>query len=409
MLPRLELRTRLVLVMHTSEHGRPSASGPLAMECLPNSELHIHGLRDDRVDLAPLFDAGRRVLLLFPADDARPLDAVMADGDPRPVTLIVPDGSWGQARRAARRLPGVERAERVTLPEGPPTEWGIRVERKEGGLSTFEAIVRALTLVEGVDVEGALMPAFRTMVKETWEMRGKPPTLPAPASPSAEALPPRPPLEVLYVDDDIVVINKPAGSLVHRGWGDDALPVLQQLRDQLGQRLHAAHRLDRATSGVLLFARSSTMAARLHEQFAGRTVEKRYLALCRGHDAALTCVDHPLASEAGAERKPALTEFRLLGEHGRYGLFEARPLTGRTHQIRRHLKHASHPIIGDVRYGKGEHNRHFREVYGFGRLALHCREMAFAHPRTGAPLRVQAPLDAAFAGLLTQLGIDAGG
>lgn len=406
MVPRLELRTRLVLVMHTSEHGRPSASGPLAMECLPNSELHVHGRRDERVDLSPLFEANRRVLMLFPADDARPLDVVMADGDPRPVTLIVPDGSWAQARRAARRLPGTAEAEKVTLPAGPPTEWGIREERKEGGLSTFEAIVRALTLIEGTDVTAALMPVFRTMVKETWGMRGKEPTLPVAGARPPE--PPRPALDVLYIDDDVVVINKPAGALVHRGWGDDALPVLQQLRDQLGQRLHAVHRLDRATSGVLVFARSSEMAARMHDQFAARTVSKRYLALCRGNDAALTRVDHPLAAEAGAERKPAVTEFRLLGHDGRYGLFEARPITGRTHQVRRHLKHASHPIIGDVNYGKGEHNRHFREHYGFARLGLHCREMGFAHPRTGEPVVVKAPLDETFVNVLARLGIGPG-
>lgn len=406
MIPTLDLRTRLVLVMHTSEVGRPSASGPLAMECLPNSELHVHGLRDRRVDLTPLFEADRRVLLLFPADDARPLDVVMADGDPRPVTLVVPDGSWAQARRAARRLPGVEPAEKVTLPAGAPTEWGIREERKEGGLSTFEAIVRALTHIEGQDIEGALMPVFRTLVKETWGMRGKEPTLPAPGAPPPS--PPPPPLEVLYIDDDVVVINKPAGALVHRGWGNDALPVLQQLRDQLGQRLHAAHRLDRATSGVLLFARSSEMAARLHDQFAARTITKRYLALCRGNDAALTCVDHPMANEPGTERRPAVTHFRLLGHDGRYGLFEARPITGRLHQVRRHLKHASHPLIGDVQYGKGEHNRLFRERYGFARLGLHCLEMGFTHPRTGEPLVVKAPLDAAFTSVLAQLGIDPG-
>lgn len=403
-MPRLELATRLVLVMHASERGRPSATGPLAMECLAHAECRVHGLRDARVDLNPLFDEGRRVLLLFPGEGARRLDEVVAEGDPRPVTLVVPDGSWGQAQRAARRVPGIGRAELVVLPPGPPTEWGLRLETKEGGLATFEAIARALGILEGAAVEQALMPVFRRRVRETWEMRGAAPILPAAVTPAAAA-PSTAPLEVLHEDDDLVFIHKPAGTLVHRGWGDDALPLLQRLRDQLGLRLHPAHRLDRATSGVLCFAKSPSVAAALQEQFAGREVAKRYLALCRGHDAALTRVDHPLAAERGDEKKPAVTELRLVGHHGRYGLFEARPLTGRVHQIRRHLKHASHPIIGDVRYGKGEHNRIFRDHYGFSRLALHCLELELTHPRTGQRLTVTAPLDAEFAGLLARLGI----
>jgi tRNA pseudouridine65 synthase len=401
-LPRLELRTRLVLVMHASERERPTATGPLAVECLPNSALHVHGLRDQPVDLAPEFATGRRVLVLFPADDARPLDAVAADADPRPVTLVVPDGSWSQARRAARRVPGLADAERVTLPAGAPTEWGIRAETKEGGLSTFEAIARSLAILEGPEVEAAMMPAFRRMVQETWQMPGRVEGPgPVAVAPAAAA----PPLDVLWIDDDLVVVNKPAGVVVHRGWAQDELPVLQRLRDQLGQRLHAAHRLDRGTSGALIFARSSAIAARLQDQFAAQEVEKRYLALCRGRDAGLTRVDHTLAAEPGAERKAAVTELRLLGASGRYGLFEARPLTGRLHQVRRHLKYASHPIIGDVRYGKGEHNRHFREAFGFGRLALHCRGVAFSHPRTGARIEVEAPLDAGFSAVLSALGI----
>ena len=396
--------------MHSSELTKPSATGPLALQSLVNGELFVHGKRGVQVDLNPLFDVGRRVLLLYPSDDALPLAEVVAQGDPRPVTLVVPDGNWGQARRAARRVPGTGRAEKVVLPAGLPTEWGIRLETKEGGLATFEAIARALGILEGQAVEAKLMALFRRVVHETWQMRGAPPILPArdaegAAHPGSSTAAVRTPLEILFEDDSLVAINKPAGTLVHRGWGNDDLPLLQQLRDQLGQRLHPAHRLDRATSGVLLFAKSSSAARDLQAQFAGRTVVKKYLALCRGHDAALQRVDHPLAPEKGQERKPAVTEFRLVGSHGRYGLYEATPLTGRVHQIRRHLKHAAHPIIGDVRYGKGEHNRIFRDHYGFHRLALHCYRLELRHPVTGELLILAAPPSEEFAALLGRLGI----
>lgn len=411
-MPRLDLRTRVVLVMHQNEVVKPSATGPLALCCLPNSERLIHGVLGHPLDLNPLFETGARVLVLYPGEGARVLDEVVAEGDPRPIALIVPDGNWRQAQRAARRVPGVERAEPVVLAPGAPTEWGIRLETKDGGLATFEAIARALGVIEGPEVEAAMMHVFRLMVKESWEMRGATPILPEPADGATvaggdvAAQADGEPLSILYEDDALVVINKPAGTLVHRGWGDDDEPLLQRLRDQLGQRLHPIHRLDRATSGALLFGKSSAVARHLSDQFAARTVIKRYIALCRGHDPALQVVDHPLAPEKGEERRPAVTHFRLLGHHGRYGLYEATPLTGRVHQIRRHLKHASHPIIGDVRYGKGEHNRIFRDHYAFGRLALHCFRLELVHPKTGAPLVIDAPLSVEFAALLRRLEID---
>lgn len=394
----------MVLVMHSRERTKSSATGPLALLALPNSECLIHGERDTRVDLTPFFVPDRRVLLLYPGEDARCLTDVVADGDPRLITIIVPDGNWRQAARAARRLPGVERVERVGLPTGLASEWGLRQETKEGGLSTFEAIARALGILEGAEVENQMMAVFRTMVRETWETRGalhggsgggREPSLPEP----------RVALTILYEDAHLVAVNKPAGALVHRGWGDDAVPILQQLRDQVGQHVYPVHRLDRATSGVLLFAKSSEVARDVHALFAGRAVTKQYLALCRGHDPLLVRVDHPLAKEKGGEAKSAVTEFRLIGRSGRYGLFDVTPVTGRMHQIRRHMKHASHPIIGDVRYGKGEHNRIFREEYGFHRLGLHCRALGLTHPRTGQVLLISASLSADFAEVLDRLSI----
>lgn len=216
-----------------------------------------------------------------------------------------------------------------------------------------------------------------------------------------------PRLEILYRDDELVAVDKPSGVPVHRGWARDGAPVLQLLRDQLGRHVYPVHRLDRGTSGVLLFALSSEAARGVQIQFEAREVGKRYLALCRGNDPTLGRVDHPLAREDGREAQPAVTDLKLLGRAERYGLYEARPLTGRRHQIRRHLKHVSHPIIGDTTYGKGEHNRIFRERFGFHRLALHCSEMSLRHARSGAPLVVQAPLSPDLAQLLSALGFSA--
>lgn len=389
--------------MHCREVPKTTATGPLALACLPNSRLFVHGARDARVDLNPLFEEGRRVLLLYPSEDARPLDVLERDDDARPVTLIVPDGNWRQAARAAKRIPGVERAERVTLPSGAPTEWGLRLETKEGGLATFEAIARAFGYLEGASVERELMRVFRHVVQETWDARGKP------LSEEARAVERRasgtPIFDVLYEDADLVAIGKPSGAIVHRGWASDGVPLLQAVRDRVGVYVHPVHRLDRATSGVLLFAKNAEIARRLGERFSSREVEKTYLALTRGSDPNLVRVDHPLEVGEARERKPALTDFRLLGVSGRYGLYEARPLTGRLHQIRRHLKHASHPIIGDVRYGKGEHNRLFRETYDFHRLALHALRLRFRHPRTNEELILEAPLPDDFSTLLERLAL----
>jgi tRNA pseudouridine65 synthase len=212
-------------------------------------------------------------------------------------------------------------------------------------------------------------------------------------------------IEILYRDQDLVAVDKPSGVAVHRGWARDGVPALQVVRDQVGSHVFPVHRLDRATSGVLLFATSGELARAVQDQLRAQQVQKVYLALCRGNDPALVRVDHPLAKEDGHEPRPAVTDFKLLGRFERYGLYEARPLTGRLHQIRRHLKHASHPIIGDTRYGKGEHNRLFRERYGFHRLALHASDLHLRHPRTGEPLRLHAPLPADFARLLRELGL----
>jgi tRNA pseudouridine65 synthase len=395
----LELATRLVLVMHRREVSKTTATGRLALNVLPNSELHIHGRPDVRVDLTPLHQQDRRVLLLYPGEGARPLTQELLDDDPRPVTLIVPDGSWGQAKRAAKRIPGMAQAELVVLPAGSPTAYRLREEPKLGGLATFEAIARALGVLESPAIQEQLEELFATMVERTLSTRA----LPGAVTLTAAEIQAHPPLEIIYRDNDLVAVNKPAGMPVHRGWARDGIPALQVLREQIGCTVHPVHRLDRPTSGVLLFATSSEMHRLVQKQFNEHSVDKRYLALCRGHDETLMQVDHPLAKREDLEPRPAVTDFRLLGQFERYGLFEARPRTGRLHQIRRHLKHASHPIIGDVRYGKGEHNRLFRTRFGFHRLALHAASLTLTHPKTQEPLTLQAPLPADFSQLLQTL------
>lgn len=196
----------------------------------------------------------------------------------------------------------------------------------------------------------------------------------------------------LYRDEELVVIDKPSGMLVHRGWGRDAVVAMTQVRDQLGRWVYPVHRLDRGTSGALIFALSPEVASTLQRQFADGLVEKRYLALVRGIPPERGEIDHPIANSRDGEKVPARTSYERLATFERYALVEARPRTGRLHQIRRHFKHISHHLIGDVRYGKGEHNRLFRERFGLHRLALHALEIAFDHPTSGVRLRCFAPL-----------------
>jgi tRNA pseudouridine65 synthase len=230
--------------------------------------------------------------------------------------------------------------------------------------------------------------------------------------------PPHPPIDLLFVDAHIVVANKPCGLLVHRGWDNDDDVALFRVRDAIGAYVYPVHRLDRGTSGVLLFARSAEIAAALaalpavgavggHPE-AGR-LEKRYLALVRGSPPVAGVIDHPIPKEEkkGAARVAAVTRFRLIARStvDRCALVEAIPRTGRLHQIRRHLRHLNHPLVGDVNYGSGEINRHYRTTYNLHRLALHAHVLAFDHPITGARVVVRAPMTDDLALPLTALGL----
>jgi tRNA pseudouridine65 synthase len=213
---------------------------------------------------------------------------------------------------------------------------------------------------------------------------------------------------VLYRSAALVAVDKPAGLAVHRGQSRDPVHALELVRDTVGAYVYPVHRLDRATSGVLLFALSADAARSVGAALKSGTIDKRYLALVRGAPPDHARVEHALSQEeSGKPPQPACTEVRALARHGRYALVEARPETGRTHQIRRHLKHLSCPIIGDVRYGKGDHNRWFRTEYGFHRLALHASSLALDDPATGARVTIEAPLPRAFARMLEALARDA--
>ena len=234
-------------------------------------------------------------------------------------------------------------------------------------------------------------------------------------------------LEILYRDEHLVAVNKPSGLLVHRSEIDrrETRFALQQVRDQLGQWAYPVHRLDRPTSGVLLLALSPDAARRLGEVFAAGAVEKTYLAVVRGVTPEEGIIDYPLTEELDrySDRRarpdkgpqPAVTEFRRLatvelpcpvGRYAtsRYSLVEARPKTGRKHQLRRHFKHLFHPLIGDTKHGEGRHNRFFRDSFACHRLLLAAVEIALPHPVTGQPLRINAPLEDSFAGVIESLG-----
>jgi tRNA pseudouridine65 synthase len=202
------------------------------------------------------------------------------------------------------------------------------------------------------------------------------------------------PIDLLFVDEHVVVANKPSGLLVHRGWDDDDDVAMFRVRDAVGQRVHPLHRLDRGTSGCLVFARSPEVAAVLAKAFEEGRVDKRYLALVRGVPPAEGVVDHPVPKSEDGPRVPALTHFRLVAAStvDRCALVEAVPKTGRLHQIRRHLRHIGHPLVGDVTHGSGAINRHYRATYALFRLALHAHHIGFEHPVTGARVDVVAPM-----------------
>lgn len=222
--------------------------------------------------------------------------------------------------------------------------------------------------------------------------------------------PPIEALDVIYADDALAVVAKPAGLMAHdsalaRGETDFAA---DRLREQFGRPIFLVHRLDRATSGCLLLAFDRETASALGKALMAGEVEKDYWAVCRGWPAEPAfVVDHPLDGGPGKPlKKPAQTAFEVLAtcelplpssgfDTSRYALLQASPLTGRFRQIRRHLKHLSHHLVGDSSHGDGRHNRNFR-MLGIHRMLLHARRLAFVHPRSGDAFEALAAPDAEF-------------
>lgn len=223
------------------------------------------------------------------------------------------------------------------------------------------------------------------------------------------------PIPVLHRDKRLVVVDKPSGLMVHRtSISRDSVFLAELLREQLGQRVWTVHRLDRATSGILLCAMDVEAAGELGKQFMAGTVDKRYLAVVRGWIDDEGVVDRPLKHERRGDQE-ALTRFRCLGRAeldeavaphptSRYSLVELVPETGRRHQLRRHMNGMAHPIIGDVNHGDRRHNRLFRMKFGSHRLLLHAERLAFDHPDSGERIELRTGPPAEFRNVVEALG-----
>lgn len=223
-------------------------------------------------------------------------------------------------------------------------------------------------------------------------------------------------LPIIYQDKHLVAVNKPNGMLVHRTKiaADATVFVLQELRNQLGgQKVYPVHRLDRKTSGVLLFGLTPAIVAKLQKSIEEKTAQKRYLALVRGWFPEKIEVDYPLTNDRGKQQE-AVTHFRCLeqlevpiplGKHAtsRYSLIEAFPQTGRQHQIRKHLNHLRHPIIGDRPHGCNKQNRLFLQRWNMTTMLLHAVSLHIPHPEEEVILQLQAPLPQVFQATLEQL------
>ena len=222
---------------------------------------------------------------------------------------------------------------------------------------------------------------------------------------------------ILYEDHLFVAINKPIGILVHRTKiSEDTQFILQLLRNQIRQKIYPIHRLDRATSGVLIFGKNKEAANQLSAQFRNRTVRKQYVGIVRGYVEDEATIDYPLAKEKWLPKKEAITHYHKMGQReinepigryqtARYSLVAIELETGRRHQIRRHFSHLRHPIIGDKRHGDVKHNKYWRDHFGIKRMLLHAQRLQFIHPDTEENILIDAPKDEAFQNALELLGL----
>ena len=223
-------------------------------------------------------------------------------------------------------------------------------------------------------------------------------------------------LEIIYQDAHIISINKPHGLLVHRSpiARNVEMFAVQMLRDQVGQHVHPVHRLDRKTGGVLLFALDKESSRQFQYQFAENKLQKTYHAIVRGYTSGEGEIDYPLRKENG-NLQEAFTAYRTLqraelpvpmGKHqtSRYSLLEIYPKTGRMHQIRKHMAHIMHPIIGDRPHGCNKQNRLFKERWQMDTMLLHASKLEVAHPHTNEKLCLKAPLHDEFCRMMQLMG-----
>jgi len=226
-------------------------------------------------------------------------------------------------------------------------------------------------------------------------------------------------LEIIYHDEHLIAINKPHGLLVHKSWiaSDVKEFAIQILRDQIGQRVTPVHRLDRKTSGVLLFALTDEANKAMNLQFEGNKVQKTYHALVRGYTLDEERIDYPLRKENG-NMQEAVTNYKTLdrvevpvplGKHEtqRYSLIEVKPETGRMHQIRKHMDHVRHPIIGDRQHGCNKQNKLFKEQWEMTTMLLHASQLVFEHPVTQKTICIEANIQEEFKRTLSFLNFSA--
>ncbi len=214
-------------------------------------------------------------------------------------------------------------------------------------------------------------------------------------------------VRILHHEARFVVVDKPSGLSVHKGWDASPDTVMRRLRSELRRWVYPVHRLDRGTSGLLVMALDPECAGWLSASFREGLVLKEYLALVRGTLHRADTIDHPLDSHGEGERTMAITDFEPIAiARDRYTLVRVWPRTGKRHQIRRHMKHLSRPLLGDTTYGDGKENRALRQEVALMRLALHARRIAFPHPISGETFEMEAPLPDDLWKPLERLGFD---
>lgn len=222
-------------------------------------------------------------------------------------------------------------------------------------------------------------------------------------------------LEILYKDGDLIAINKPHGLLVHRSkYADEAkIFAVQELRNQIGQHVWPCHRLDRKTSGVLLFALNEQCNSLIQQQFANNQIHKTYLAIVRGYTDESGTINYDLVNEKG-KKQAAITNYRTLQKAelaiplgkfntSRYSLVEVKPETGRFHQIRKHFAHIFHPIIGDRPHGCNKQNKLFKERWSMDTMLLHAQKIAFTHPITNELIKIEANIHSEFKRMMQEM------